>query len=573
MTLVCVPIMVRDAESAIAEASQAKRLGADMVEFRLDGWFAGSDDPDDAHQINECVELIGDSPLPCIATCRPAWEGGLYDGAEDQRVSLFQALGTSDRPPAYIDVELQAYTASANIRQKINLAVEHPKQRRDVHTRLILSIHDFEGRPPDLTRRLTQAYSEPAGSVVKVAFRARSLRDNLELFEILREAQKPTIALGMGEFGLMSRVLAPKFGGFLTFASLRKEEITAPGQPTIDELLNLYRFRSIGTDTKVYGVIGWPVGHSMSPLIHNAGFAEVGHDGVYLPLPIAADADTRRAGFEDQSDHQSEAVDDPAYASFKATVSSLIDDDSLSFAGASVTIPHKINLRRLGLDEGWIVDLGSNRSGNTLVCADQSLVTDTDSLAVERLLEERLGQLHRKCVCLVGTGGVARSISEELLGSGMDVALVSRDPSRADELAGSLNDDTRSFVVHEINGGTGESGSGGTASALLDALNARADAFINCTPVGMTGGPDPEGLSIPIPEMTNIGPETVFFDTVYNPIETPMLKAARERGCRTIDGVQMFVKQAAAQFELWTGEEAPIELFDRLVREKLSTAE
>ena len=94
--------------------------------------------------------------------------------------------------------------------------------------------------------------------------------------------------------------------------------------------------------------------------------------------------------------------------------------------------------------------------------------------------------------------------------------------------------------------------------------------YINCTPVGMTGGPDPEGLSIPIPDMPPLPPETVFFDTVYNPIETPMLKAAKERGYRTIDGVQMFVKQAEAQFNLWTGKNPPEGLFDTLVREKLT---
>ncbi len=88
----------------------------------------------------------------------------------------------------------------------------------------------------------------------------------------------------------------------------------------------------------------------------------------------------------------------------------------------------------------------------------------------------------------------------------------------------------------------------------------------------MTDGPDPDALSIPILDMPPLPPETVFFDTVYNPVETPMLKAARARGCRTIDGVEMFVKQAAAQFELWTGKPAPIELFDRLCREKLATS-
>ena len=97
--------------------------------------------------------------------------------------------------------------------------------------------------------------------------------------------------------------------------------------------------------------------------------------------------------------------------------------------------------------------------------------------------------------------------------------------------------------------------------------------YINCTPVGMTGGPDPDGLSIPIPDMPPLPPETVFFDTVYNPIETPMLKAAKEHGYRTIDGVQMFVKQAEAQFELWTGQSAPEDLFDTLVRKKLTENE
>jgi len=566
MTLVCVPIMVRDAESALADASEAKRLGADIVEFRLDDWFLGSDDPDDAHQINECVELVAESPLPCIATCRPTWEGGGYDGPEDQRVSLFQALGTSDRPPAYIDFELKAYTASENIRQKINLAVEHPKQLRDVHTRLILSMHDFEGRPSDLTRKLAAAYAEPAASVVKVAFRARSLRDNLELFEILREAQKPTIALGMGEFGLMSRVLAPKFGGFLTFAGLRKGEVTAPGQPTIDELLNLYRFRSIGKETKVYGVIGWPVTQSMSPLIHNAGFAEVGHDGVYLPLPIAADADPGRAG-------RNPAVprDELSYTSFKATVTALIDDESLAFAGASVTMPHKENLLRLADDLDGYPSYQARMSGaaNTMsVGFDKSLtptkpridVENTDANTASGLLLSaipRQGTVSGRTVAVVGAGGLARPVAHRLASSGVHVILLNRTIDRAQASVAKINSalkrDNPKVRVENL-------------SSLHDLS---ADAFINCTPVGMLGGPDPDGMSIPVPDMVGVGPDTVFFDTVYNPIETPMLKAAKERGCRTIDGVQMFVKQAAAQFELWTGKPAPVELFDRLVREAL----
>jgi 3-dehydroquinate dehydratase/shikimate dehydrogenase len=136
------------------------------------------------------------------------------------------------------------------------------------------------------------------------------------------------------------------------------------------------------------------------------------------------------------------------------------------------------------------------------------------------------------------------------------VVLYNRTPERSERLAAELNalDPRRGKAV----------------VAALDLLpKACCGAFLNCTPLGMTGGPDPSALSIPIPDMQNIAEDTVFFDTVYNPIETPMLRAARERGCRTIDGVQMFVRQAAAQFELWTGKPAPAELFDRLVREKL----
>ena len=538
-TLLCVPIAVRDIAPALADAREAKLRGGDLVEYRVDEFFSG----DDAEG-EQLVGLVADSPLPCIVTCRSGEEGGAYDGDDDARVSLYERLGTAEHPPAYIDVELATYTRSQNIRRKIDLAVEHPKQLRDVHTRLILSMHDFNGRPADLTRRLAKAYAEPAASVVKVAYRARSIRDNLELFEILRDAQKPTIALGMGEFGLMSRVLAPKFGGFLTFASLRPGEVTAPGQPTIDELLDLYRFRSIGRGTKVYGVIGWPVAHSMSPLVHNAGFEAVGHDGVYLPMPVAADAKDRKA----------------TRASLRATVQALMDDEALLFRGASVTMPfkeHIVSAQLTSLSHGGGFDpdsiVKSSGVANTIVMRESgpSEILNTDGPAAVGLLLTELDRSSRQHIGIVGLGGVARAVI---------IALVESDPA-------SDNLDFSVFARRLTPSG----GFKVPLSSLAELPDAHCDAFINCTPVGMAGGPDPDGLSIPIPDMTHIGPDTVFFDTVYNPIETPMLKAAKERGCRTIDGVQMFVRQAAAQFELWTGKPAPVELFDRLVREALGT--
>ncbi|MCX5652707.1 MAG: type I 3-dehydroquinate dehydratase, partial [Planctomycetota bacterium] len=142
------------------------------------------------------------------------------------------------------------------------------------------------GRPIDLLRRVAAMQDDPLVSIVKLAWMARSIRDNLEAFDLLATRTKPLIALLMGEFGLMSRVLAPKFGGFLTFASDAEGSGTAPGQPTARELRDLYRFGAIGPATRVFGVVGWPVAHSRSPAFHNARFAEHGYDGVYLPLPV-----------------------------------------------------------------------------------------------------------------------------------------------------------------------------------------------------------------------------------------------------------------------------------------------
>ncbi|XHC25668.1 type I 3-dehydroquinate dehydratase [Phycisphaerales bacterium ac7] len=219
-TLLCCPIMVDEPALALRDAEQARASGADLAEYRIDRLFNGEGDDEGQEAV---LRLVADSPLPCIVTCRSADEGGEYDGEDSARVSLIEALGTAEHPPKYIDFEAAAYERSANLRQKINLAIRHEKQVRDVSTGLILSSHDFHSRPSNLFALLASMRSHEASKVIKLAFRARSIRDNLEIFDILRERDRPTIALGMGEHGLMSRVLAPKFGGFLTFASLSEQ--------------------------------------------------------------------------------------------------------------------------------------------------------------------------------------------------------------------------------------------------------------------------------------------------------------------------------------------------------------
>ena len=529
-TLVCVPIMLDDSDRALADAAEARSKGADLVEYRIDGLVGDDEDAGDPLVRTNLGRLLDETPLPTILTCRAAEEGGGFEGTDGARAELLEHLCARHRAPAYLDVEQAAFARSPELRA----AVERCAGEQGA--RLILSIHGPEGRPESLERRLLWAAGEPSCAAVKVAYLARSVRDNLELFDLLGRSPKPMIALAMGRFGMMSRVLAPKFGGLVTFASLRQASTTAPGQPTIDELLGMYRFRSIGRETGVYGVIGWPVEHSKGPLVHNAGFGAIGWDGVYLPLPVAAD----------------ENDPEGSYLSFRETFAALVEHPGVRLSGASVTIPHKENFSRYCVENG-IQAVGTPGVGaaNTFAYGGgEARYENTDAVAVGELLRENVGSLGGATVGVVGAGGVARAAAHACAGLGATVVIYNRTLERAQRLA------------DEIGAATG----GKVVAASADLLpRACCGAFINCTPVGMAGGPDPEGLSIPIPEMVRIGEDTVFFDTVYTPPETPMLRAARERGCRTVDGAAMFVRQAAAQFELWTGAGVPEGLFEGLV--------
>jgi 3-dehydroquinate dehydratase/shikimate dehydrogenase len=589
-TLLCVPIMVEDEPTALRDAAEARDAGADIVEYRIDSFFSGSRSADgtlDEREVRAIMRLVRDCPLPCIVTCRAASEAGEggYDGDDAARVSLYEKLGTAGdedaargRPrwiaPRYIDVELATYARSANIRQKIDMAVDHPGQRRLVSTGLILSFHDFSGRPADLLRRLAAVAHEPAARVAKVAITARSIRDNLELLDLLADnaAGKPMIALAMGRFGLLSRVLAPKFGGFLTFAALRPGAGTAPGQPTVRELLEVYRFRSINRRTRVLGVVGWPVEHSMSPVIHNAGFEAyradsweiADHDpcnAVYLPLPVG-----------------------PEYEHFKATIDALVEHPRLDFAGCSVTVPHKQHLvrfarERIGAgDARWTIDATSELAGaaNTLVVERDgsgyraARVENTDAPAAAGCLAQALETLKGRTVALVGAGGVSRAIAAGVLAEGARVIVCNRTRDGAErmveELRSRIGDDAQRERI--------------CVADLADLATVNPDAVVNCTPQGMAGGPAPKACAVE-PDLLRAWAaahrarpdrgevEPVVFDTVYNPLRTPLLRAADELSLTLIDGLGMFVAQAGMQFTAWTGRAAPLRLFDRICRDAL----
>jgi 3-dehydroquinate dehydratase/shikimate dehydrogenase len=530
VTFLAVSIAVRardEVTSGLARAERAVAGGAKLIEWRIDG-LAGGDGA-----AKGAARLLAGSPAPAIITCRDESEGGKYGGGDETLGALLVALLLGDHPPRYVDVELATWQRSPALRQQLEAALEQTRQR-DVHTSLILSAHDFDGRPADLIQRVEAMTTEPACAVIKVAWRARSLRDNLEALDLLAERRKSTIALCMGPFGLMSRVLAPKLGGLLVYASDESGAETAPGQPTVDELRHLYRFDRLGPKTRVYGVIGWPVEHSLSPAVHNAGFAAIDHDGVYLPLPVP-----------------------PEYEHFKATVGMLVDHPRLDFRGASVTVPHKENLLRFIDERGGEVDELVRRIGaaNTLSVADDGGLTcsNTDAPGMLAALCAAMDLdppgLGGRSVAVMGAGGVGRAVAAALSHAGAQVTVFDLVRSQVDALTASLHGQR-----------TATGGSAHVAAGTPELLAGGGfHIYVNCTPVGMVGGPAPD--QSPLPDETPLDADATVFDCVYTPERTPLLARAEAAGARIVTGKDMFLRQAAMQFQAWTGEPAPAKVF------------
>jgi 3-dehydroquinate dehydratase/shikimate dehydrogenase len=471
------------------DAARAKASGADLIEFRLDYMSA----PDVA-------QLVGGKPLPAIFTCRPTRQGGHFHGSEEERVALLQEA--VDLGADYVDIELDSVS----------------KLARKGHVKLIVSVHDLERTPDDL-EAIHGKIASTRPDVVKLVTTARDVTDNLRLFRLLRDATTPTIALAMGERGVISRILAAKYGGFLTFASLSEERASAPGQITIEELLRLYRYRSIDAATELFGVAAKPVAHSMSPLIHNTAFAHCGMNRLYLPF-LVDEVSSFLARFRE-----------------------------LPVKGYSVTMPHK----EKAMESADEVDALTCRIGalNTLVDRDGRLVgTNTDCSAAVAAMERALGghgpgasPLALKRVALVGARGTARAVGVGLVNAAAHVTVFNRTAERARSLAREL----------------------GCAWAPIEELSsASPDVVINTTPVGMHPRTD-ESI---VPERI-LRRGMLVFDAVYDPVETRLIRDARAHGCTVVTGLEMFVAQAAEQFRLFTGHVPPVDVMRRAVEEKL----
>lgn len=521
MTKLCVPLTADTYESMAREIDAAGATGADMIELRLDY----------LHDLNaDAVRQLLAKAKQCdgqvIATCRIADEGGQYKGDEAERIKLLALAGHNEAD--YLDIEYAAWQKSAETRKEISQACEVHKGEKS-RCKLILSKHDFAKTPADLDKIFAELAKEPC-HIVKLACTAKTITDSLRMLEALRKSAKkrPTIAISMGETGVLTRVLAKKLGAFLTFAAMDAGKESAPGQLTISEMRSLYRWDKLKANTQVYGVIGCPVAHSMSPAIHNAAFDAIGYDGVYLPLRI-----------------------EPDYESFAAFVDGCIAQPWFDLRGCSVTIPHKKNLLQYVEQHGGQIEPLAQRIGvaNTL-CIDDTQVSafNTDYRGALDALCTGIGcepdKLSDLSVAILGAGGVSRAIVAGLRDCGSTVIIYNRTGAKAKKLA------------EEFEAG---------ALPWEERSQLEAEVVINCTSIGMW--PNAEDTPLPAKGLSH---QPAVFDTIYNPIETRLLREALERGCKTIDGASMFVNQAVAQFERWTSQRAPVEVMREVVIARLS---
>ncbi|HMO85322.1 MAG TPA: shikimate dehydrogenase [Lacipirellulaceae bacterium] len=483
--MICVAIGRSRHKHMMAEHQHLAEQGAKMVELRLD-YVAG--------KVN-VRRLLTDRPQGCqvIITCRRKEDGGKWQGTEEARQLLLREAIAEGGD--WIDLE-------EDVASQI---------RRFGKTRRIVSYHNFRKTPDDL-RELHARMSQLDPDIIKIATMANDPHDNVRVLEMMQESEIPTVAMCMGDIGTPSRILAAKFGAPFTYATFHHERSLAPGQLSFRHMTEIYRYERLGPDTTVFGVIADPIGHSLSPHVHNAAFDARGIDAVYVPFRVPPDA-------LDQF---------------------MADAPRLGIKGLSVTIPHKEAIAR----HLTKVDPAVKRIAavNTVVFdGAEALGSNTDYTAAMDCLEHAIGEiganpspLAGKRALVLGAGGVARPIVFGLRKRGAQATIASRTLARAERLAAA-------FDAKAVDWEGRHRGS--------------FDVLINCTPVGMHPNVDESPI-----HKTFLKPAILAFDTVYNPESTLLVKDARSRNCNVITGVEMFVRQAMLQFFLFTRKEAPADL-------------
>lgn len=494
--LICVPVCEQrssDLSSAIERAAEL----ADIIELRLD-CLAGAE-LDDA--LGSLESLTTYRSRPFIITLRPAEQGGLREIDSLNRIAFWlDRLSRDEERAELYDIE---FDVARVLMEKEGLDWD----------RIICSHHDFTGEQSNL-EQLYQAMKETPARIIKIGVRANDATGCLPVFKLMERARsegRQLIAVAMNDAGIVTRILGPSRGSFLTYGALDKAHATAPGQVTAEELRELYRVHRITQETTLLGIMGLPVSHSVSPAMHNAAFVKIGADAVYIPFEV----------------HDAESF-------LRRMVNPRSREIDWNLRGLSVTAPHKMAvLKHLDWIEPAAREIGAV---NTIIVEGEELRGyNTDALGFLSPLEKSCGELSGKEVAVIGAGGAARSALWSLKRAGAKTILFARDMEKGARLAEEFG--TRSLK-------------------LEDAGFHDFEIVVNATPLGTRGSGEQETPAT----ASQLRGARLAYDLVYNPQRTRFLLEAEKAGCETLTGLEMLIAQAAEQFHLWMGMEAPVDV-------------
>jgi len=448
------------------------------VEIRLD-WLKNDGE---RRSFLKWLKTRGPRKAQLIATCRRRVGGGEFTG--DAGEELYWLMQAREAGCAWCDLEVETLRELPG--QSVNGYA--------VPEKVLLSMHDFR-RTPAFPKKL-KVPAKGGAKAVKVAAMARSLGDSARVLRLARTS-RDVVAVAMGEIGLPARVLALREGSALAYGPVAVA--TAPGQIPLRDLKTLYRAHELTRATRVFGVIGNPVGHSLSPLLHNTGYITAGKDAVYLPFLVE---------------------------NLKDFLKAMPD---FGVRGFSVTLPHKEKIfAHLGDVEPLAEKIGAVNT--VTVRKDGSLYgSNTDYVGVLRALEKKM-KLGGSRVVIYGAGGSARAAAFALAHVGAQVFVCARRPEAARKLAEAV---------------------GGEPVLRSDLRTLEFDALVNATPVGMF--PQEKVSPLAAGELNC----SLVMDIIYRPIRTKLLRLAASRKIACVSGAEMFLAQGIAQWEHWMGGKAP----------------
>ena len=486
---VCVALFASN-PAELMEKIEAAANENSLLELRLDYL------PKPALILPKLKEFAGfHRDIILIATCRRAVNGGKFRGAVASQLEILSKAAATGCQ--LLDIELES--------AKTLKAQEIHKLRQ--HAGVMISFHDFRG-----TKKLEETWEEmhllPA-DYIKIVSTAKSLSDNVKMMRLLEQRSDiiSTVGVCMGERGIISRILNVRSGSTFTFASAEPGAETAPGQMAARVLRDVFRIDAVDAATKVYGVSGDPIGHSLSPEMMNTAFRRENINAVYVPLQSSDIADLLKCVRE------------------------------MPIQGLSVTMPLKQEIiEHLDKTDALSTKIGAC---NTVIRSQDGKLYgfNTDVAGVVRPLEQRIS-LNGAKILVIGAGGAARAAVFGLRERNAEVWVMNRTADTGQKLA-------RQAHAHYV------------SHAHLKKLE--FDVIINATPVGMEGSRPQAPL-----EESDLRTRYLF-EMVYNPAETRLVKMARAKGIQVIPGTEMFVHQGARQFEIWTGKPAPVEEMHRAV--------